>query len=87
VQGDPLWDRRSGEGRQLTNLLVEFAQRCSTEATPTFQEIAFTVTNVTLAQLETPNANGNLFVADIISSDGLIGEVSVPVPVPLLLRR
>jgi hypothetical protein len=50
-------------------------------------ELTFTVTNATLDQLETANANGNLFVADILCGQtgctGLTGPVDVSaVPLP-----
>jgi hypothetical protein len=47
--------------------------------------LTFTVTNATTAQLETANANGNLFVADILCGPtqtqcgGLTGPVDVSV--------
>ena len=53
--------------------------------------LEFTVTNATLAQLETANAKGNLFVADILCganqpqcAGGLTGPVDVSVPGPIL---
>jgi hypothetical protein len=48
--------------------------------------LTFTVTNATVAQLETANANGNLFVADILCGasqtqcGGLTGPVDVSGP-------
>jgi hypothetical protein len=54
-----------------------------------FNDLHFTVTNATLAQLETANAAGNLFAADIFCGAtqpgctfGLTGPVDVSVPVP-----
>jgi hypothetical protein len=52
-------------------------------------DLHFTVTNATVAQLETHNANGNIFVADILCGStqtgctgGLTGPVdAVPGPV------
>jgi len=52
----------------------------------TVNDLHFTVTNATLAQLETANANGNLFVADILCGAaqtgcaGLTGPVDVSTP-------
>ena len=41
-------------------------------------DLTFTVTNTTLADLETANANGNIFVADIFSAQtGKTGPVDV----------
>jgi hypothetical protein len=57
---------------------------------PTINDLHFTVTNATLAQLETANANGNFFVGDILCGaaqtqcGGLTGPVDVsPSAVPL----
>jgi len=55
--------------------------------------LTFTVTNATLAQLETTNAAGNFFVADILcgaAQTGCAGQTgpvdsSVPEPASLLL--
>jgi PEP-CTERM motif len=69
---------------------------CNGGSTPNINDLHFTVTNATLAQLETPNANGNLFVADILCGAsvtgcaGFTGPVdasvpSVPEPATLLL--
>jgi hypothetical protein len=51
--------------------------------------LTFTVTNATLAQLETANAAGNIFVADILCgatqagcTGGLTGPVDVSTPTP-----
>jgi len=45
-------------------------------------DLHFTVTNATLAELETPNADGNLFVADILEP-GVAGGPTGPVDVSL----
>jgi hypothetical protein len=62
---------------------------CNPGMIPTINDLHFTVTNATLAQLETANANGNLFVADILCGSaqtqcgGLTGPVDVtPLAVP-----
>jgi hypothetical protein len=50
----------------------------------TVNDLHFTVNNATLAQLETANANGNLFVADILcgaSQPGCTGGLTGPVDV------
>jgi PEP-CTERM motif-containing protein len=69
------------------------ASSCNGGSTPNINDLHFTVTNATLAQLETANANGNLFVADILCGDGVVGcagltgpvDVSTPVPEPASL--
>ena len=59
---------------------------CNGGSTPNINDLHFTVTNATLAQLETANANGNLFVADILCGatqpqcNGLTGPVDVSTP-------
>jgi hypothetical protein len=60
---------------------------CNPGMIPTINDLHFTVTNATLAQLETTNANGNFFVADILCGStqtqcgGLTGPVDVsPAP-------
>ena len=68
---------------------------CNGGSTPVFSELTFTVTGATIADLTVPNANGNIFVADVlIASNGLTGPVdasvsvgqhSVPEPSSLLL--
>ena len=61
---------------------------CNGGSTPVITSLTFTVTNATLAQLETKNANGNIFVADILCGaaqtqcGGLTGPVdAVPGPI------
>ena len=57
---------------------------------PDFSQLTFTVTNATVAELETANANGNLFVADILCGaaqtqcNGLTGPVDVSIPGPVV---
>ncbi len=59
---------------------------CNGGSTPNINDLHFTVTNATLAQLETPNADGNIFVADILlgqtgaPAGGPTGLVDVSVP-------
>ena len=58
---------------------------CNGGSTPTITSLIFLVTNATLAQLETPNANGNMFVADILCgtcTGGPTGDVDVSLPTP-----
>jgi len=67
--------------------------QCNGATAPNMTSLSFTVTNATLAQLETANAAGNLFAADILcgatqtdcpagSSGPLTGPVDASVPVP-----
>jgi hypothetical protein len=72
------------------------AVKCTTDADcnggsiPNINDLHFTVTNATLAQLETANANGNSFVADILCGAtvtgcaGQTGPVDAVVPGPIV---
>jgi len=59
---------------------------CNPGMIPTINDLHFTVTMATIAQLTTANANGNIFVADILCGsgqtqcNGLTGPVDVSVP-------
>jgi hypothetical protein len=66
---------------------------CNGASGPNINDLHFTVTGATLAQLETKNTNGNIFIADILCGQtgcgGLTGLVDVstgpippPVPIP-----
>jgi hypothetical protein len=63
------------DGTGLWNAGIEctIASNCNGGSTPTFQEITFTVTNTTLAQVEAANAAGNIFVADILCGATVTG--------------
>ena len=71
------------------------ASDCNGGSAPTINLLSFVVTNATLAQLETPNAAGNIFVADILeagvagSPTGVVdvhgGPRSVPEPTSLAI--
>jgi PEP-CTERM motif-containing protein len=85
-----------GTGTFTAHVFCTVASDCNGGSTPTFNDLHFTVTNATLAQLETANANGNLFVADILCgatqtgcTTGLTGPVDVsgvvPEPTTLLM--
>ena len=54
---------------------------CNGGSTPNINDLHFVVTNATLAQLETANPAGNIFVADILNGSpggsGLTGPVAV----------
>jgi PEP-CTERM motif len=66
---------------------------CNGASGADINDLHFTVTNITLAQLETANATGNLFVADILCGPTVTGcagqtgpvDVSTPVPEPSTL--
>src|SRR5215831_3713211 len=86
-----------GTGTFTASVECTVASDCNGGSAPTMTSLTFTVTNATLAQLETANANGNLFVADILCGSaqtgcgGLTGPVdvstppAVPEPVSMLL--
>jgi len=67
---------------------------CNPGMIPTINDLHFTVTNATLAQLEVGNGatpgTGNMFVADILCGagqtqcNGLTGPVDVPIPAPVI---
>jgi hypothetical protein len=79
-----------GTGTFTAAIQCTVAADCNGGSTPNFNDLHFTVTNATLAQLETANANGNFFVADILCgatqagcTAGLTGPVDVNViPAP-----
>jgi hypothetical protein len=67
----------NGTGDFTAQIFCTVASDCNGGSTPDFNDLHFTVTNATLAQLETPNANGNLFVADILcgaQQTGCVGQ-------------
>jgi PEP-CTERM motif-containing protein len=85
-----------GTGTFTAQVFCTVASDCNGGSTPNINDLHFTVTNATLAQLETANANGNLFVADILCgatqtgcTTGLTGPVDVsgvvPEPTTLLM--
>jgi hypothetical protein len=64
---------------------------CNPGMIPTINDLHFTVTNATIAQLTSVgNDNGNIFAADILCGsgqtqcNGLTGPVDTPVPGPIL---
>lgn len=75
-----------GTGDFTAKVFCTTAADCNGGSTPNINDLHFTVTNATLAQLETANANGNLFVADILCGAaqtgcvGLTGPVDVSTP-------
>jgi hypothetical protein len=75
-----------GTGTFTASVECTTASDCNGASGIDANDLHFTVTNVTLAQLETANAAGNLFVADILCGQtgctGLTGPVDVSSPVP-----
>jgi hypothetical protein len=80
-----------GTGTFTASVECTVASDCNGGSANTMTSLTFVVTNATLAQLETANANGNLFVADILCgatqtgcTSGLTGPVDVSVPAPII---
>jgi hypothetical protein len=81
-----------GTGHFTASVFCTTSSSCNgNSSNQTINDLEFTVTNATLAQLETTNENGNFFVADILCGQtgctGLTGpiDVSTPaVPAPLI---
>src|SRR5262245_56029741 len=77
-----------GTGTFTAQVFCAVASDCNGGSANTMTSLLFTVTNATVAQLETANANGNIFVADILCGatqtqcGGLTGPVDA-VPGPL----
>lgn len=75
-----------GTGDFTASVECTVASDCNGGSANTMTSLTFTVTNATVAQLETANANGNLFVADILCGasqtqcGGLTGPVDVSGP-------
>jgi len=85
-----------GTGFFTAAIFCTVASDCNGGDTPDFNDLHFTVTNATIAQLTVPNADGNIFVADILCGAaqtgcaGFTGPVdvstpAVPEPTTLLL--
>src|SRR5215831_6509805 len=81
-------DMADGTGTFTASVECTVASDCNGGSAPTMTSLTFTVTNATVAQLETKNANGNIFVADILCGPtqtqcgGLTGPVdAVPGPI------
>jgi len=79
-------NQADGTGTFTASVQCTTASSCNGGSTPNINDLHFTVTNATLAQLETANAAGNLFVADILCGPsvsvcaGLTGPVDVSTP-------
>jgi hypothetical protein len=75
-----------GTGTWTAEVFCTVASDCNGGSAPTMNSLTFTVTNATVAQLETNNANGNMFVADILCGAaqtgcaGNTGPVDVSTP-------
>jgi hypothetical protein len=83
-----------GTGDFTASVFCTTSSSCNGNSGIPVNDLHFTVTNITLAQLETTNAAGNFFVADILCGQtgctGLTGPVdvstpAVPEPVSMLL--
>lgn len=75
-----------GTGTWTGSVECTTSSDCNGATAPTMNSLTFVVTNATLAQLETTNANGNFFAADILCgsaqtgcSGGLTGPVDAHV--------
>jgi len=76
-----------GTGTFTASVECTTAASCNGGSTPNINDLHFTVTGATLAQLETANSLGNIFVADILCgatqtgcTAGLTGPVDVSTP-------
>jgi len=82
-----------GTGTFTAAVFCTDSSQCNGGSTPNINDLHFTVTNATIAQLTTPNANGNVFVADILCGANVTGcagftgpvDYSVPEPASILL--
>ena len=62
-----------GTGTFTASVECTVASDCNGGSAPTMNSLTFVVTNATLAQLETTNAAGNFFVADILCGPTVTG--------------
>jgi hypothetical protein len=82
----------NGTGDFTAQVFCTDSSQCNGGSTPNINDLHFTVTNATIAQLTTAptgvNANGNIFVADILCGQtgcgGLTGPVDVSIPGPIV---
>jgi PEP-CTERM motif len=70
-----------GTGDFTASVECTDSSQCNGGSTPNINDLHFTVTNATLAQLETTNANGNFFVADILCGATVTGCAGFTGPV------
>ena len=81
-----------GAGTFTANIFCTTASQCNGGSTPNINDLHFTVTNATIAQLTSVgNDKGNIFAADILCGAtqpecpmGKTGPVDTPVPGPIL---
>src|SRR5262245_7518975 len=81
-----------GAGTFTANIFCTTASQCNGGSTPNINDLHFTVTNATIAQLTSVgNDKGNIFAADILCGatqqfcpSGKTGPVDTPVPGPIL---
>jgi hypothetical protein len=77
-----------GTGTFTAKVFCTDGSQCNGGSTPNINDLHFTVTGATIAQLTTANANLNIFVADILCGQtgctGLTGPVDVSVPGPIV---
>src|SRR5262245_47974584 len=75
-----------GTGTFTAQVFCTDSSQCNGGSTPNINDLHFTVTNATIAGLTTANANGNIFVADILCGQtgctGLTGPVDATAAVP-----
>ena len=75
-----------GTGTFTAAIECTVASDCNGGSAPNMNDLHFTVTNATIDQLDNPNANGNIFVADILCGAtvtgcaGFTGPVDVTAP-------
>jgi hypothetical protein len=62
-----------GAGTFTAQVFCTTASSCNGGSAPLMNDLHFTVTNATVAQLETANADGNFFVTDILCGPNVIG--------------
>ena len=62
-----------GTGDWTASVECTVTSDCNGGSAPTMTSLTFTVTNATVAQLETANPNGNFFVADILCGSNMPG--------------
>jgi len=71
-----------GFGDFTADVQCTTASQCNGGSTPNINDLHFTVTNISLAQIETKNADGVFFLADILcgpSQPGCTGGLTGPV--------
>jgi hypothetical protein len=70
-----------GTGTFTAAIQCTDGSQCNGGSTPNINDLHFTVTNATLAQLETANSLGNIFVADILCGASVTGCAGFTGPV------